>query len=152
MTTPIDRRTCLRGAAPLLLTGLAGCSGSSCGGGRPPTIEGEEPTVAPGEETVVTVSATGVSGLSFGDPYPDDAYLMMEFGNASVSPDTAHGSDGSPPGYGWDGCTDVEVRVPLTVPADTERGGYYYLVYASAPGGDDPPSSEREFTIRVSGS
>lgn len=130
---------------------MSGCATQAdCSENRPPSIEGDEPTLAPGEETDITVSATGVSGLSFVDPYPNDAYFMMNFRNESVSPDTAYGSDGSPPGYGWDGCTDVEVRIPLTVPPDVELGEYYYLVHASAPGNEDPPSSKREFTIAVS--
>ncbi len=91
-------------------------SPADCSGDWSPGIEAEEPTLEPGEESSVAIFVASVTGLSFGGTGSHVAIPMMEFGDASLSPEPAYGSDASPPGYGWDECTNIEITIPVSIP------------------------------------
>lgn len=154
----MDRREYLRGAIPVLATGLAGCADTSEGGAAQPgcspdwspSIEAEEPTLAPGETTSLQISVTNVTGVNLREFDPNPSTVGLEYNNATLTPGPDYGSDSYPPGYGWDACTDVEISIPVVVPRVAEPGEYTFGVRVT-PHNEDPPSFERNFTITISG-
>jgi hypothetical protein len=113
-----------------------------------PSIEAEEPTLEPGETGEIHISVTKVAGVNFRDPGQNPATFMLRFEEASFSPGPDYGSDGSPPGYGWRGCADVEITIPVEAPTDAEPAEYTFSVRVTSQG-DDPEAFEREFSITV---
>lgn len=154
MATRMDRRNYLKGTLPILTVGMTGCSSTAengttpadCFDGWSPSIEAEEPKLAPGESAIIRITVMNVSGASFAQTRTS---FWMKFNNASLSPRQAYGSDSDPPDYGWDGCTDVETKIPLAVPTDAKPGEYAYGVRVTSNNEDSEPFI-RDFPITVS--
>jgi hypothetical protein len=123
-------------------------SRAECSEDWSPTIEAEEPTLAPGETGEMHISVTTVAGVNFRDAGQNPATFMLVFEEASFSPGPDYGSDGSPPGYGWHSCTDVAITVPVEVPNDADSGEYTFSVRVRSLDAD-PEAFEREFSITV---
>lgn len=163
MTVRLDRRKYLLSAIPLLSVGFAGCTGSSedgtdpseagtvqagCSGEWSPSIEAEEPTLAPGDNTTLRIAITNVTGVNLWESNPGPSSVGMKFNSASLSPGPDFGSDGYPPGYGWDECTNVEITIPVVVPSNAEPGEYSFGVKVT-PHDENPPAFNRNFTVTV---
>lgn len=136
--------------------GIAGCLGD--GSDDPePTIDGENVSVAPGEERTVTVAVEEAgSVLVSALPEAEGVTLPLEEASFSVAPDGR--DDSYPPYWHWSPTEEaIEIELPVRVADDAEPGEYRYEISAwsvEVEGGEgvdriDAEAVREEFTIEV---
>jgi len=146
------RRTFLAAGSANVLFGVSGCIGADDEAWSP-DVTGNEPELDPGDETIVQIEASPVSGVQV-TPNGDtgsglgDALVELDIGNATKSPRPDAQQDSFPPTWLWDSQTSVEVEVPVQIADNAESGEYPYevTVQEQASGGQ---SDTFEFTISV---
>lgn len=148
----MNRRRYLAGCLLPLATGLTGCqaitgSEANCTDDWTPGIDGDEPTIAPGDETTVSIDVSNTTGLYLGRPSSDT--LEFDIAEASVVPSPDQAADSSPPKWYWDSCTGVSVTVPIQASDDAEPGEFYYSVSAIQSRSDDAETEQQQFAIRI---
>jgi hypothetical protein len=157
----MSRRQFLRRTATVLPALAAGCvraapeTGSGpdgCTGEWNPSVDADEPVLSPGEEAVLHVEVTDVTGLRLLLPIYDDAD-GLEFGDgvSSPSPPPDRSADASPPIWYWTDCTDVEVGVPLRARRDARPAEIDYVVHLVQSRDGDGESTDRRYTITITG-
>lgn len=148
----MNRRRYLAGCLLPLSTGLTGCqaitgSEADCTDDRAPGIDGDEPTVAPGDGKTVSVDVSNITGLYLGRPPADT--LDFNITEASIVPSPDRTADSSPPKWYWDSCTGVGVTVPVQASDDAEPGEHYYSVSAIQSRSEDAETERQQFAIRI---
>lgn len=137
-------------------TGIAGCLGNDSEGPEP-TVDGEDVSVAPGEERTVSIEIEHVGSVLV-SALPEAEGVSLPLGDASFSTPPADRDDSYPPYWTWSPAEDaIEIELPVRVADDAEPGEYRYEVsawHAEVEGGDgvDPVEGEavrEEFTIEV---
>lgn len=158
MTAETHRRRLLLGTSLALAVMLAACLGFSVSDRPPadctepwsPSIEANEPTIAPGEHATVRLTITNVTGFSYG-PYEDADQVYYDWMNEkSISPSPDFSADGSPGTFYYEECTHVEIRVNVSIPPDTKPGEYRYGVWVIQNRTGKGGTMERTFSIHVS--
>jgi hypothetical protein len=146
----------LLGTSLALAVILAGCLGFSdaggpaadCSGDWSPSIEANEPTIAPGENTTLHISAKNLTGVRF--QVNSDLVWWMRFNDGTVSPRYDDSTDGYPPGYYWDECVNAEITIPVSIPQDADPGKHIYGVRVVRPDNPNGDSMTRDFSVTVS--
>jgi len=136
-----------RFAAALLTAGTVPLAGCASDGEWDPTVDGDAPTIPPGEEATVTVSATDIGGFNFRPP-PDGISIGWAASERSVSPPPDSGEDSAPPRWFWSRRTDVTVEVPIGVAGTADPGEYQYEVTV-LPDDDSEREVRKSFDITV---
>lgn len=90
-----------------------------------PAIDGDEPELASGEATTVTVEASNITDLYFSG-LPNGEVIEFDVNSASVSPPPDVSADSYPPRWSWSSRTSVTVEVPVTVADNAKPGEYPY--------------------------
>lgn len=146
------------GSSLALAVLLAGCLGFWFGGRPPadcsepwsPSIEANEPTIAPGEHATVRITITNVTGFGIG-PYEDADQVYYEWmDEKSVSPSPDISADGSPGTYFYEECTHVEIKTNVSIPPDTKSDEYRYGVGVIQNRSGKGGTMERILSINVS--
>lgn len=137
-------------------TGLAGCLGG--GSDDPePTIDGEDVTVAPGEERTVSIEIEDAGSVVV-SALPESEDVSLPLAEASFSTEPSDQDDSYPPYWTWSPVEDrVELELPIRVADDADPGEYGFELsawFVEVEGGDgvDPIEGEavrEEFTIEV---
>ncbi|QAU12333.1 hypothetical protein EKH57_06155 [Halorubrum sp. BOL3-1] len=116
-----------RFTAALLAAGTVPLAGCGSDGEWNPTVDGDTPTLSPGEDTTVTVRATDVGGFAFRSP-PNGITIGWAASKRDVSPPPDSGEDSAPPRWFWSRRTDVTVEVPIAAAETVDPGTYQYGV------------------------
>jgi hypothetical protein len=103
---------------------MAGCTGR---GQWNPTIDGNELTLSPGEESLITIQASDIGGFSF-QPTPEGISIETTLSEIDVEPRPDSGNDSQPPQWFWSSRTDVTVEAPIAIADSMEPGEYQYGV------------------------
>lgn len=133
-----------------VLAGTAGCLDAS----GPPSVTGTEPTLAPGEQSTVSVEAENVgsmhvSALPAMSPAPDAVYIDLT--DADLTPDPSSGAESFPPYWNWGRSRQsVTVTLPLRIGSDVRSGDYEYGVAVWNDADRSSEGTERTFSITVS--
>lgn len=125
----MNRRKVLQGAGGAGIAAMSGCLGTLnqiTGDGWSPRVEGENPTIAPGEESTLTVEATDIGGFQFILPESEGINFKTSLDDTTVSPMPDSGNDSLPPQWFWPSRTDVTVTTPVVVAEDVIPGEYEY--------------------------
>ena len=155
------RRQFLAGSAGTAAAGLSGCLGDdvclgdcpSCTGqgSWPPTVEVEEPELAPGGSEVFDVRVDGITRFSFDSRLykcgPSDA--PVQFGDVEFRNPIDAQSDSCPPTYLWDDCAGTTLRVSVEAARDADPGRYEYGFSVGKTVGERR-SEDYEYAVRVS--
>ncbi|MUW15578.1 hypothetical protein GJ633_13780 [Halorubrum sp. CBA1125] len=132
------RRQLLAGTVATAVTGLGGCLGGdvclgncpSCTGkdSWPPTVDVEEPELAPGDSDVFDIQVDGITDFSFDSRLykcgPSDA--PVQFGDVEFRNPIDAQADSCPPIYLWDDCTSATLHVTVHAAPDADPGTYEY--------------------------
>ena len=120
----MERRSFVSG----LLTVGNGLS-AGCAGRRQwnPAIDGNEVTLSPGEQSMITVEATDIGGFAF-QPTPEGITIETTLSEIDVAPPPDSGNDSYPPQWFWSSRTDVTVEAPVAITDSMEPGEYQYGV------------------------
>lgn len=155
----MNRRQFLTGGAASVPVLLAGCltssqsdsgPGNGCTGEWAPTVDADEPTLSPGEDTTLRVAVTGVHGLQLRLPIHDDED-PLEFGDESITPAPDRTADMSPPIWNWEDCSDVTVTVPVQALPGAEPAEIGYTVHLVQSLDGSGESLDRGYSITVNG-
>lgn len=153
----MNRRQILQGSILPLTIPMVGCltSGDNeadCTDPWTPSVEADEPTLSPGDETTIQIEAKNVSGFYLTEVPPDEADLEIDVARASVSPTPDQTADSYPPQWYWSECTNVEVVIPVRVAEEAEPREHVYTVRLVQSRDGTGDSRERQITITVSDS
>lgn len=139
----MHRRTYLSGVGAALAAG-AGCLGQPRASG-PPSVSGEEPTVAPGNRVTLTAEAENVTEFRFEPQIPEVYHESVSLVETDVSPTPATQADSFPPIWYWDRPRDVTGELVVGVAKDAPEGEFGYGVSVA----NDDDRVRESFTVRV---
>ncbi|MFC6954148.1 hypothetical protein [Halorubellus litoreus] len=147
----MDRRAFLAGSSALAVGATAGCLGWTGAPARSTTeslaVEGDEPTLEPGDSATLVVRTTAIRRCQFTAYCHETAGVELRLNDARLDPEpTAGVMDSYPQIWTWKRRRDVTVTVPVDVAPDASPGQCEYGVAAA--GGDDE-EVEESFTITV---
>jgi hypothetical protein len=113
-----------------------------------PTVDADEPTLSPGEDTTIYVETRHIHGLQLLLPIHTENN-DLEFGDMSPSPPPDRQADVSPPEWYWTDCTDVEVEVPVRVHQDASPATIDYTVHLIQSLDGSGGTQDRQYTITI---
>jgi hypothetical protein len=145
----------------LALAGGGGCVGPLRNAwrenGEELTVTGDEPTLAPGDESTLHVEANPVQSLQILPERPaglraDGTTEAVELDvlNTTLEPGPSGGEDSLPPTWLWGPPTRVSAEVPVFVSDSADTGEYPYVVEVTGGGAHSEEEAKTvEFTITV---
>ena len=148
----MDRRAFLAGSSTLAVGASAGCLGWTGAPARSTTeslaVEGDEPTLEPGDSATLVVRTTAIQRCQFTAYCHETAGVELRLNDAALAPEpTAGVMDSYPQIWTWKRRRDVTVNVPVDVAPDASPGQCEYAVAVAADDGQE--TLERRFRVTV---
>lgn len=114
-----------------------------------PSVTADILTLSPGDSTEIDIHIDSITRFQlFGHLVHDTDAIELGFDEDMVSPAPDQALDSSPPVWGWEDCTSVDITLPVSAASDASPGEYEWG-FSISEGIGEPHSNDFYYTITV---